>query len=162
MSVGGCRPGDVLLKDAGATAEQIETHPHPFYTPIATFGANDMLEPVGYGLKFAGSLCGGTFLKADLTSTLQVAGVDATAYAAKLAGGKTSIIILNKDAEKDLALILDFGSGQTGAVHAETLHAQALESREAHINAPAALGHLRSGKYSVVVGRASGIRLTVG
>jgi hypothetical protein len=39
-SVGGSLPGDVMLKDAGATPEQIASHPHPFYTPIATFGDN--------------------------------------------------------------------------------------------------------------------------
>ncbi|MGA2535382.1 MAG: hypothetical protein ABSF53_05165, partial [Terracidiphilus sp.] len=38
-SVGGFLPGDVLLSDKGATPEQIATHPHPFYTPIATFGS---------------------------------------------------------------------------------------------------------------------------
>jgi hypothetical protein len=161
-SVGGFLPGDVLLKDEGATAEQIETHPHPFYTPIATFGADDVLEPVGFGLKFAGLLCGGTFLKGDLTSTLQAGGVDASAYAAKLTSGKTSVIILNKDAEKDLALSLDFGRGATGFVKTETLHAMALDRRDAHINESAALGSLKGGQYSVVVGHASGIRLTVG
>ena len=57
-SVGGFLPGDVMLKDEGETPEQIATHPHPFYTPIATFGSDYMLEPVAYGLKFAGALCG--------------------------------------------------------------------------------------------------------
>src|ERR1017187_6490559 len=37
-SVGGFLPGDVLLNEKGETPEQIATHPHPFYTPIATFG----------------------------------------------------------------------------------------------------------------------------
>ena len=32
-SVGGSLPGDVMLKDAGATPEQIASRPHPFYTP---------------------------------------------------------------------------------------------------------------------------------
>src|SRR5262249_34165170 len=53
-SVGGFLPGDVLLKNEGATAEQIATHPRPFYTPIATFGTEYKLEPAAYGLKFAG------------------------------------------------------------------------------------------------------------
>ncbi len=55
---GRCR-GDDLLKQGGATAEQIATHPHPFYTPIATFGAEYAMQPVAYGLKFAGLLSGG-------------------------------------------------------------------------------------------------------
>src|SRR5580658_7325045 len=83
-SVGGVLPGDVMLKEQGATPEQIATHPHPFYTPIATFGSDYILEPVAVGLKFAGSLSGGSFLSADLTSNLEAAGVNATAYAAKL------------------------------------------------------------------------------
>ena len=160
-SVGGFLPGDVLLKDAGNTPEQIATHPHPFYTPIATFGSEYRLEPVAYGLKFAGSLSGGTFLKADLTSKLQAAGVDATAYAAKLPNGQTSVLILNMDSEKDLSLTLDFGSGISGRVETETLHAPALDSREAHISASAQSGHLMDGKYTVAVPHASGIRLTV-
>ena len=80
-SVGGSLPGDGLLKDKGETEEQIAAHPHPFYTPIATFGAENMLEPVAYGLKFAGALSGGSFVKGDFTAKLQAAGVDATAYA---------------------------------------------------------------------------------
>ena len=64
-SVGGFLPGDVMLKDQGETPEQIATHPHPFYTPIATFGSDYVLEPVAYGLKFAGALSGGTFLQRD-------------------------------------------------------------------------------------------------
>ena len=55
-------------------------------------------------------------MKADLTAKLQAAGVDATAYAAKLPGGQTSVVILNKDAEKDLVLSLEFGSGKSGKV----------------------------------------------
>src|SRR5271156_3923151 len=38
-SVGGSLPGDALLEANGATPEQIATHPHPFYTPIAAFGS---------------------------------------------------------------------------------------------------------------------------
>jgi hypothetical protein len=91
------------------------------------------MEPVAYGLKFAGSFCGGAFLSADLTAKIQAAGVDASAYAVKLDGGQTSVIILNKDAEKDLELILDFGTGNAEEVETETLHAPALDSRKAEI-----------------------------
>jgi hypothetical protein len=76
--------------------------PHPFYTPTGTFGSDYVLEPVAYGLKFAGSFSGRILLKTDFSTKLQDAGVNATAYAAKLPGGHTSVIILDKDAAADL------------------------------------------------------------
>ena len=158
-SVGGALPGDALLKDKGETPEQIATHPHPFYTPVATFGSEYTLEPVAYGLKFAGLLSGGTFFAADLTAKIQAAGVDGSAYAVKLDGGEVSVLILNKDAEKDLDLVIDFGTGKSGEVETETLHAPALDSREAHITS-GKLGHLKSGKFAVTIPHASGLRLT--
>ena len=160
-SVGGVLPGDVMLKEAGETPEQIAAHPHPFYTPIATFGDQYTLEPVAYGLKFAGSFSGATFLSGDLTSKLQAAGVDATAYAARLATGEVSVIVLNKDAEKDLALSVDFGTGKTGSVEMETLHAPALDSREARITRSAGPGRLRNSEYILTVPRGTGVRLTL-
>lgn len=158
-SVGGSLPGDTLLEQQGKTPEQIASHPHPFYTPIATFGSEYMLEPVAYGLKFAGSLSNGTLLQGDLTSKLQESGVNATGYAAKMPDGKISVIILNKDADKDLDVVIDFGGAKAGAVAVETLHAPALDSREAHIT-PSAPGKLSGGKYSLTVRKASGVRLT--
>jgi hypothetical protein len=158
--LGGFLPGDVLLKDEGATQEQIDSHPHPFYTPIAEFGAEYVMEPVGYGLKFAGALSGSTLVKADFTSALQAAGVNASAYAAKKPDGRMSVVVLNKDADKDLDLTLDFGSGRSGRAETETLHAPALESREAHI-APSADLHLRRGTCRVQVPHASGLRVTL-
>jgi len=83
-SVGGSLPGDALLQANGKTAEQVAAHPHPFCTPIATFGSEYLLEPVAYGLKFAGSFSGGTLLKTEFPTKLHDAGVNATAYAAKL------------------------------------------------------------------------------
>jgi hypothetical protein len=157
-SVGGFLPGDALLQAKGETFEQIAAHPHPFYTPIATFGSDYVLEPVAYGLKFAGSFSGGTFLKAEFSTKLQATGINATAYAAKLPGGQTSVIILNKDAVADLELELDFGRGKSGVVETETLHASALDSREAHITA--AVTSLKQGKCYVVVPHATGLRLT--
>ncbi len=159
--LGGFLPGDDLLKEQGATPEQIATHPHPFYTPIATFGSAYVLQPVAYGLKFAGLLSGGRLIQADLSSKLQDAGVNATAYAAKLPKGQISVIVLNKDAEKDVALRLDFGDGKAGTVVIETLDAPALESREAHITQAAKRGRLDHGKYTVLVPHASGLRLTL-
>ncbi|MGA7525481.1 MAG: hypothetical protein WBW84_23740 [Acidobacteriaceae bacterium] len=158
--VGGFLPGDVLLKAAGATLEQIASHPHPFYTPIATFGDEYTLEPVAYGLMFAGALCGATLVKADLASQILATGVDATAYAATLPGGARAIVILNKDAERDLDLTIDFGAAR-GAVEIETLHAPALDAGEAHITRNTEEGALKHGRYAVTVPHASGMRLTV-
>jgi hypothetical protein len=145
--LGGSLPGDVMLKEQGATPEQIATHPHPFYTPIGTFGSDYVLEPVAYGLRFAGSFSGGSFIQADLTSQLQAAGINATAYAAKLARGQASVIVLNKDLEIDLTLRLDFGAERSAAVQIETLHAPSVESREAYITRAANSGRLRSSRH---------------
>jgi hypothetical protein len=158
-SVGGSLPGDALLQTNGETPEQIATHPHPFYTPIARFGSDYMLEPVAYGLKFAGSFSGGTLLKTDYSTKLQATEVNATAYAAKLPGGRISVIILNKDAAVDFELELDFGHHATGVVQTETLHAPALDSREAHITKSTKTDSLKQGKCSVVVPHATGLCL---
>jgi hypothetical protein len=160
-SVGGFLPGDILLKDAGATPKQIATHPHPFYTPIATFDSDYRMEPVAYGLKFAGAFSGATLLQGDFTAQLQVAGVDATAYAAKLSNGSVSVILLNKDAQQDVNLTLQFASGTGGEVEIETLTAPALDSREAHIARSPKPGRLRDGKFTLTVPHASAFRLTV-
>jgi hypothetical protein len=160
-SVGGALPGDGLLEAKGETPEQIAAHPHPFYTPIATFGSEYLLEPVAYGLKFAGAFSGGTLLKTEFSTKLQDAGANATAYAAKLPGGRRSVIILNKDRIADLAVELDFGGGVSGTVETEILHAPALDSREAHITASAKTDSLKQGKCSVTVPHATGLRLTL-
>jgi hypothetical protein len=160
-SVGGTLPGDLLLQAKGETPEQIAAHPHPFYTPIGTFGSDYVLEPVAYGLKFAGSFSGGTLLKNDFSRKLQDAGVNATAYAAKLPDGITSVIILNKDTAADLEVELDFGRDASGVVQTETLHAPGLDSREAHITTSTKTDSLRQGKRSVTVPHATGLRVTV-
>jgi len=56
---------------------------------------------------------------------------------------------------------LDFGRGASGSVEAETLHASALDSREANITKSAKIDSLKQGKYSVSVPRATGLRLTL-
>jgi hypothetical protein len=160
-SVGGSLPGDALLEAKGETPEQIAAHPHPFYTPIGTFGSDYVLEPVAYGLKFAGSVSGATLLKTEFSTKLQAAGVNATAYAAKLPGGHTSVIILNKDAAADLEVELDFGRDASGVVHTETLHAPGLDSREAHITTSTKTDSLQQGKCSVTVHHATGLRVTL-
>jgi hypothetical protein len=116
---------------------------------------------VAYGLIFAGALCGATLVKADLSSQFQATGVNATAYAAKLQSGEIALVILNKDAERDLELTLDFGPGRSGAVKTATLHAPALESREAHITRESKRASLKHGRCAVTVPHASGFRLTV-
>jgi hypothetical protein len=160
-SVGGTLPGDDMLKQSGATPEQIATHPHPFYTPIATFGAVNGIQPVGWGLKFAGFLSGGTFFTGDLTAKIQESGVDASAYAARLDTGETSLIVINKDAEKDLDLTVDFGTGKDGNVDLELLSAPSLDSRETRtLPAPRPLA-AKGGKCKVHMPKASGLRLTI-
>jgi len=160
-SVGGSLPGDALLEANGETPEQIAAHPHPFYTPIATFGLDYVLEPVAYGLKFAGSFSGGTLLKTEFSTKLQATGVNATAYAAKLPGRHTSVIILNKDAAADLEVELDFGRDASGVVQSEALHAPGLDSREAHITTPTKTDSFKQGKCSVTVPHATGLRVTL-
>src|SRR5579864_8203354 len=159
-SVGGSLPGDALLQEQGATPEVIASHPHPFYTPIATFGSDYVLQPVAYGLKFAGSFSGGTLLKTDFSTKLQDTGINATAYAAKLAGGKTSVIILNKEAATDLEVDLDFLGHTNGTVETETLQSPVLDSREAQITTSTKANSLKQGRCSVVVPHATGLRVT--
>jgi hypothetical protein len=87
--------------------------------------------------------------------------VDATAYAARLPGGHSSMIILNKDAVTDLEAELDFGRGASGAVQAETLHAQGLDSREAHITTSTKTGSLKQGSTSLLFPMATGLHVTL-
>ena len=159
-SVGGSLPGDTLLEQQGATPADIASHPHPFYTPIGTFGAEYKLEPVAHGLQFAGLFSGSRLFQGDFTVKLQAAGVDATAYAAELPGGKRSVIVLNKDLEKDLAVSIAFGKGGSAAVEVETLAAPSIDSRDARI-APATRAKLSDGRFDVTVPHASGVRVTV-
>jgi hypothetical protein len=88
-------------------------------------------------------------------------GVNATAYAAKLPGGHISVIILNKDAAADLEVELDFSRDASGVVQTETLHAPALDSREAHITTSTKSDLLKQGKCSVIVPHATGVRVTL-
>jgi len=161
ISVGGVLPGDELLKSQGATPEQIASHPHPFYTPIGTFGDEYVLEPVSYGLKFANALRGGVFFKTNLSAKLQSSDINATAYAAKFADGKTAVIVLNKDAQHDLTLQVDFGTETASVVDGAVLHAPAIDSRQAAIDTLPSLPKLNNGKLLLTVPRASGLRIEV-
>jgi hypothetical protein len=71
------------------------------------------------------------------------------------------VIILNKDAIADFEVELDFGRGVSGALETEILRAPALDSREAHITTSRKTDSLKQGKCSVIISRATGLRLTL-
>ena len=121
-----------------------------------------MVEPVGRGLQFAGMLSGGTLFKADFGAALQTAGVNATAYAADVSAGQRSVVILNKDLEKDLDVTLAFAAARNGAVDVQWLRAPAIDSRETHITQPSQAHATSDGRYRLVVPHASGVRVTIG
>lgn len=160
-SVGGSLPGDELLRAKGEMPEQIAKHPHPFYTPIASFGNQYVMEPVAYGQKFAGMLVGGTFLEANLTEKLQATGVDATGYAVMLPGGRLRTILLNKDAQRDLDVEIDFGRHRQRQIETVALHAPALDSREASITPSGQNEAVSDGRYKLTLPHASGVCLTL-
>jgi len=172
-SVGGSLPGDGLLEQQGATPSQIATYPHPFYTPIGTFGSEYRLQPVARGLQLAGAFCGGRLFKGDFTAKLQTAGINATSYAAELPGGKRSIIILNKDLERDLEVTINFGRGSNATVEKQKLvasvpfhrsstgaEAAAIDSRDALFSDPVRSNLADTGRYRVSVPHASAVRIT--
>jgi len=71
------------------------------------------------------------------------------------------VIILNKDAAADIDVELDFGRDMSGTVQTETLHAPALDHREAHITTSTRTDYLKQGKCSVTVPHATGLRMTL-
>ncbi len=161
ISVGGSLPGDALLAAQGATPAEIASHPHPFYTPIATFDGRYELEPVARGLQFAGALSGGRLFKDDFTAQLQGRGVNATGYAAAMPSGARVVVLLNKDLNDDADVFLDFGKGPDRSLTVETMRAPAIDSRDAKI-AEQARGKLGAdGRFRVSVPHASGVRVTV-
>ncbi len=100
-SLGGTLPGDeIVLAEHGNPAE----HPHPYYTPIAHIPNQGqdryLLEPVAYGMKFAGTFAGATMVPLDFDP----GPVNATAYAAQLPNGSMLLAVLNKDITQDLHL----------------------------------------------------------
>ena len=129
VSVGGFLRGEQLMKDPNAP------HPKPFYTPIANEGTlagsgvdgklnnKYLLEPVGYGMKFASRFAGTTLLPLDFNPGQ----VNATAYAARQANGKTLIAILNKDATQALTLSIP------ASTLVEVLSGRALDQPETHL-----------------------------
>jgi hypothetical protein len=159
--LGGSLPGDALLAREGATSAEVASHPHPFYSPIGAFKSGYMLEPVAYGLQFAGAFRGGAMMESDFTSTLQASGVNATGYGAELPGGHRSVIVLNKDLASDVDVDCDFGSDAKGAVEIAALHAPAVDSREARITRSGTPAQLLGGRAVVPVPHASAVRITL-
>jgi hypothetical protein len=123
-SLGGKLPGDDLVHDDPAS------HPHPYYTPIAHIAGKYVGEPVSFGMRFAQRFSGATFVGIDFDP----GGANATAYAARLANGKTVIAIINKDATQPVALTLP------GWHIAETLTADSLTASSIHLG-PAGSPH---------------------
>jgi hypothetical protein len=129
VSVGGSLRGEQLMKDPNAP------HPKPFYTPIANEGTlagsgvdgklngKYVIEPVGYGMKFAARFAGTTMLPLEF----HTGSVNATAYAARQKNGKVLIAVLNKDATQNLTL-----NTPRGEV-IEVLHGSALDQPQTHI-----------------------------
>jgi hypothetical protein len=99
---------------------------------------------------------------APLASFTAYPGVNATGYAVKLANGAISVIILNKDLEKDVNITLSLAGSDKRTVRTEMLHALAIDSREAQIMHANHVAHLKDGKCTVAVPHASGLRVTVG
>ena len=103
VSVGNRFRGEELMADPNLP------HPKPFYTPIANVGtlagsgtagklsAEYVLEPVGWGMKFASAFAGATMLPVSLAQT--GAALNLVAYAARRADGRVLVAILNKEAD---------------------------------------------------------------
>lgn len=98
-SLGGHLPGDdIVLAEHGDPTK----HPHPYYTPIAHIGDAYVLEPVAYGMLFAGHFAGATTMPIDFDP----GPVNATAYAATLPTGQHIVAIINKDRHQALNIDL--------------------------------------------------------
>lgn len=87
------------------------------------------------------------------------AGVDATAYAARMLGGELRVAILDKDADRDLTVDLDCESHRSGTVETATLHAPALDSRKTAMTPATPSGRLSHGRCTVTLPRARGMCL---
>jgi hypothetical protein len=124
-SLGGHLPGDDLVLAAHGDPTQ---HPHPYYTPIAHIGDTYLLEPVAYGMLFAGHFAGATAFPLDFNP----GPVNATAYAATLPTGQRVVAIINKDAHQSLNL--DLPTYRQGP----TLTAPALDSTHVQLSEPSA------------------------
>ena len=158
VSVGGSFVGEAEMKDPN------EPHPKPFYTPIANEGTlagsgvdgklNDkyLLEPVGYGMKFASRFLGATLLKVDFDP----GPVNATAYAARQADGKRIVAILNKDDTRTLTVKLP------GAEVLEVLTSTSLDAKQAQLlNGTEAAARIAKTTRSVAVPKHTAVLVTL-
>jgi hypothetical protein len=130
-SLGGHLPGDdIVLAEHGDP----NTHPHPYYTPIAHIGFEYIAEPVSLGMKFAGHFAGQRIIPLDFNP----GAVNATAYASGGPDGVHQIAIINKDVTQDLHIdllrdIADVRGIAPLLTHLITLSARSLTSREASL-----------------------------
>jgi len=150
VSVGGSFVGEAEMKDPN------EPHPKPFYTPIANQGTlagsgvdgklNDkyLLEPVGYGMKFASRFLGATLLEVDFDS----GPVNAFAYAARKPDGKRIVAIINKDDTRTVTIKLP------RAEVLEVLTAPSLDAKQAQLlDGPEAAVRMAKTARSVAVAK---------
>jgi hypothetical protein len=82
-----------------------------------------VLEPVGYGMKFASRFVGATLLQVDFDP----GPVNAAAFAARRSDGKRMVAILNKDEARTVTFNLP------GAELLEVLTAPALDAKQAQL-----------------------------
>ena len=66
------------------------------------------------------------------------------------------MVIVNRDAVRDLDLTFDFGVGKSSVVDTGTLHGPEMDAREAHITREPKHGTLKQGKFAVMLSHASG------
>lgn len=158
-SVGGILPGDVLLEKEGLSSGEIAKYPHPFYTPIAIIGTQRVIEPVAHGLRFAGYLSGGTFLPVDFAGEFDRLGLQASGFAVQMPDGSTAMILLNKEAKRDIDLSIKWMPERSAKVTARTLQAESFESRSVHLSEVRTLPSLRGDRYQITVSRSSGLLL---
>lgn len=119
-SLGGTLPGEELMPD------RTVPHARPFYTPVAHIGDKYVLEPVAYGMLFAGKFAGAKFMALDFNPGT----VNATAYAATLPTGQEIVAIINKDETQPLTVrVPGFSLG-------EKLTAPSLTSKDVQITTP--------------------------
>lgn len=96
FSLGGHLPGENVAPEAVSAAAL-----GSFYTPIAGSRETGFIaRPVFYGMKVAGLLAGGRMRPVQLDAPPE----DATAWAAQMPNGDTRLVVLNKNAKRDLSL----------------------------------------------------------
>jgi hypothetical protein len=101
-----------------------------------------LLEPIGYGMKFASRFVGATLLKVEFASDA----VNAVAYGARQPDGKRIVAILNKDGNRALTVDL------SGAQVREVLTAPSLDAKQAELlTGPEAVARVTNAAQSLTV-----------